>query len=352
MKNWNNTQVAADSSNISHRDELAIAINGYKLWDQPKEEREEILQADSEMRDEILQMLIEYKFGLDFVTTEKAYYVDCIAFMEAFEKSVKYYNAKKDASFITYFINVYDQCKSVDQNNNNEHGGINNLDDASRTVKDLVKLIKTTQVKGEFSSIEETIEFLKEQPDVNHKQDTWDAAYQKIKGMIHLDKVINRDDEDGDTTLMDIIEDYSVQSALTSFEIMEDIIDTILLNIKTLQRASQSTMYRYFITRKIMVVLKDGEEIAVDQQYPDGVEDVYDLLKPYEPKLRDKILKQDYIEHVVSADPEDIKTLYGAYNNFQKKTMNQDSLAPVMDCSKANVSKRIKKVLEKLNELN
>lgn len=99
MKNWNNRQLVADSSNNSHRDELAIAINGYKLWDQPKEVREETLQADSEMRDAILQMLVEYKFGLDFVTTERAYYVDGMAFMEAFEETVKHYDAKKRCIF-------------------------------------------------------------------------------------------------------------------------------------------------------------------------------------------------------------------------------------------------------------
>ena len=341
-----------DATNSSRREELAIAINGYELWDQPKELREATLQANSELRDAIIQMLIEYKFGLDFVTTKRAYYVDGLAFMEAFEKSVKHYNAKEKASFITYFNKIYNQSKTVDKNNNNEHGGINNSKGYSKTVLDLEKRIKKTYKKWEFSSVEETIEFLKEQPNINHTKETWDAAYHKIKGMIYLDKVINRYDEDDDTTLKDIIEDYKVQSSLTSFEIMEDIIDTILLNIKTLPKASQSTMYQYFITRKIMAVLKDGEEIAVDQQYPDGAEDIYELLKPYAPKLRDKILKQDYIEYVVADAPEDIRTLFGAYYNFQKMRMNQDSLASVMDCSEANISKRIKNVLEKLNQLD
>lgn len=351
MKNWNNRQLVADSSYNSHRDELAIAINGYKLWDQPKEVREETLQADSEMRDAILQMLVEYKFGLDFVATERAYYVDGMAFMEAFEKTVEHYDAKKGASFITYFINVYDQRKKIDSYNNNEHGVIDDLDDVSRTVKDLIKKIKKIQELYAFSP-EEAVAFLKKQEDEKHKEDTWNAAYQKIKGMKYLNEVINSDAEDGNLTLLDTIEDYSAQSALTSFEIMEDIIDTILLNIKTLPRASQSTMYKYLITRKIMVVLKDGEEIAVNQQYPDGAEDVYDLFKPYALILRDKILKQDYIEYVVENDPKDIRTFFGAYYNYQKRRMNQDSLAPVMDCSEANVSKRIKSVLKKLNQLN
>lgn len=323
-------------------------INALELWDFPNDERERYLELNGEYRDELARLLVKkicssnlFYIGEDGRRAKKAEEFDGLAFTKALKKAVPRFD-KSRASFTTYFKMLYEQAK---KENFYEESDINITRDVVRLAEDVQNMHQDLEIS--YSAV---IDLLKEDEAYkSYSEGTWIKVKWYLEGGKYgsLNNVL--EDDEGES--LDIeVEDPNAEKPYNLLDDTEEFISITLIAKEKLSSANDISLYKMYITMLIMKELKGGADAYIEVQ-PAGDEDYYNALSGYEVELKNEIFNRGYIKHVIKNEPVDIDqhTLYGAYNNFQIRDINQKSIAEFSSCSSEDITQRLNRLRKKIN---